>query len=1052
MSHFIDKGDTKVETEEQAKSSAVDCFIQVENDEIPGLKTESKNSKPPLGKVRYSTIEKRERNEGERAKWSSDEDIYEKFASKKLQKNPVAKKTRERCTITPKKRKANSQEIPSKRKKYEKDAKDNTIEDNDIAGYLCERREQFNLKIQTSENGSLRTPPRYSEVEFSDDESLEKLEERPQFPPTIETSRSYEDIELPESAGVIPASIAQYLRDYQIRGVEFLHELFVYQKGGILGDDMGLGKTVQVIAFLTAAYGKTGDQRDNKRMRKMRRNPENLWYPRTMVICPGSLMENWKQEFARWGWWHVDIFHGSSKPAVHQAALSGRLEVVITTYTTYKMSKNELNIIDWDCVIADECHLFKERTSEITKAMNDVNSLCRIGLTGTAIQNKYEELWTLLNWANPGKIGSFSTWVKSISGPLRIGQSHDATYYQLKRARSTAEKLVNNFLPRFFLRRVKSLIADQLPKKTDRIVFCPLTKTQKTAYGKFLESNIAKTIIKSSEPCNCNSGKKAGWCCHEFLPDTDIKWQVMTFPIIVTLRKLSNHLALTIPSSEDSSEQQKRALKFLQQLAPDDWSTLYASRDSLRHQANTEFCGKWKVLKGLLKYWHENGDKVLIFSNSVKLLRMLEYFFRNTHYNFSNLTGSIAYEDRQKTVNNFNSSPHEFVFLISTRAGGVGLNITSANKVVIFDPSWNPSYDLQAQDRAYRIGQTRDVEVYRLVSAGTIEEIIYARQIYKQQQANIGYNASTERRYFKGVQNDKGRKGEIFGLQNLLKFHADNIILRGIVNQTNIAEAKRGFDILDVNIDDLGTDANDPIKMDADADDDGAMSCLEALLAEEGENPELAKNTKPKIDAIQAILASAGVAYTSENSEIVGSSRVEAELSRRAQETGNDMHYSEVMPFSETQASPGNRRYVFKPPQDVMLRQFCCMAKEFGYASAQEFALVVESWTQNQRTEFLGRFYLRRKEILAQRGDDKEKTINLRPNDIDREILVERKDKEGKTIIQLLDDTNHETNEDAGDEIQAEKEDEERKTIIQVLDDTEYEINDETDDDDDDEL
>jgi hypothetical protein len=109
---------------------------------------------------------------------------------------------------------------------------------------------------------------------------------------------------------------------------------------------------------------------------------------------------------------------------------------------------------------------------------------------------------------------------------------------------------------------------------------------------------------------------------------------------------------------------------------------------------------------------------------------------------------------------------------------GVGLNITSANKVVIFDPNWNPSYDLQAQDRAYRIGQVRDVEVYRLVSAGTIEEIVYARQIYKQQQANIGYTASTERRYFKGVQGASQMKGEIFGLANLLTFHGDD----GMVN------------------------------------------------------------------------------------------------------------------------------------------------------------------------------------------------------------------------------------------------------------------------------
>src|SRR5947208_16523103 len=113
---------------------------------------------------------------------------------------------------------------------------------------------------------------------------------------------------LPYSLGVLPAPIAQWLRDYQVDGVAFLHELFVYQKGGILGDDMGLGKTIQVIAFLTAAYGKTGDERDGKRMRKMRRNGSKAWYPRTLIICPGVLIQNWRSELERSGWWHVEVY------------------------------------------------------------------------------------------------------------------------------------------------------------------------------------------------------------------------------------------------------------------------------------------------------------------------------------------------------------------------------------------------------------------------------------------------------------------------------------------------------------------------------------------------------------------------------------------------------------------------------------------------------------------------------------------------------------------------------------------------------------------------
>ncbi|KAE8448069.1 hypothetical protein EG329_009834 [Mollisiaceae sp. DMI_Dod_QoI] len=961
--------------------------------------------------------DKGKRKAEEADSWSSqEENVYEKFKNRKAVK-------RKKLAATKKKLKEKAKEVVASRKsaksngessKEKKERMWGDVEDyaelmeDEVPEYIHERRRAFDREYQTLHENGLKLPPRYDDIEFSDDERLAELEERPDFPQSVELSRPYKDIKLPHSAGVIPASIAQYLRDYQVDGVGFLHELFVYQKGGILGDDMGLGKTVQVAAFLTAAFGKTGDERDGKRMRKMRRSPRKPWYPRVLIICPGSLIQNWKNELDRWGWWHAEKYHDiKDRDSILQTASSGRLEVVITTYQTYRNQKEQLNRVPWDCVVADECHMLKERTSATTQAMNEVNALCRIGLTGTAIQNKYEELWTLLNWTNPGRFGPLSTWVSSISEPLRMGQSHDATYYQLKRARQTAKKLVQNLLPQFFLRRMKSLIAHQLPKKTDRVVFCPLTDIQREAYERFLESEVVEIVKESTEMCDCNSGKKRGWCCYATLPDSGTKWQAMVFPLIATLQKLSNHLALLIPSTTDPSDKQQRDLEFLQQMIPNRWEELYNNRDSLFNLSNPEFCGKWKILKKLLKFWHENGDKVLIFSHSVKLLRMLEHLFQNTSYNVSFLSGSMPNEDRQTTVDDFNSDPNQFVFLISTKAGGVGLNITSANKVVIFDPNWNPSYDLQAQDRAYRIGQQRDVEVYRLVSAGTVEEIVYARQIYKQQQANIGYNASTERRYFKGVQNAKDQKGEIFGLDNLLTFHGDDIVLRDIVNKTNVAEAKRGVDILEFDMDDAVNDEDNPLKVDDDDKGDGAMSQLAALITEGDENSKK-KKSRPKTDAIAAILASAGVEYTHENSEVVGSSKVEAELSRRAEEAGNDVEYGEERLFAESQTGAadlgeGRAKYVFQPPEEVMMRQFCTMAKTFGFSSATEFAFVVEGWTQKQRTDCLERFYMKRRERLAVLNGDTdmgERVYDKAPDIVDTDGL----DKMDTTVDQTMDE------------------------------------------------
>jgi DNA excision repair protein ERCC-6-like 2 len=358
-----------------------------------------------------SESSKGKRKAGEKIEWSADEDddVYKKFknrASIKRKKIAQTKKNMKKRAnaVVGKKAKGLVEKSTAKNEKVWGDDSEYELMEDSLPDYLQTRRKKFERDRDRLKAAGLRLPPEYNDVEFSDDDRLAELEERPNFSDNVTPSRKYDDIHLPHSLGVIPAPIAQYLRDYQVDGVAFLHELFVYQKGGVLGDDMGLGKTVQVAAFLAAAFGKTGDERDAKRMRKMRRAKNSPWYPKALVVCPGSLIENWKQELNRWGWWHVDSFHGDSKEAVLSAAMSGRLEIVITTYQTYKMYRSKLNLIEWDCVVADECHQLKERTSETTKAMNEVNSLCRIGLTGTAIQNKYEELWTLLNWTNPGRV------------------------------------------------------------------------------------------------------------------------------------------------------------------------------------------------------------------------------------------------------------------------------------------------------------------------------------------------------------------------------------------------------------------------------------------------------------------------------------------------------------------------------------------------------------------------------------------------------------------------------------------------------------------------
>ncbi|KAJ0296578.1 hypothetical protein COL5a_003007 [Colletotrichum fioriniae] len=979
---------------------------------------------------------------GEKEVWDADSDL-------ELPK-PKKQKGRRAVTGKEKKDKAQGKGRPSKKGDVVKINVTEEEDDLDVAeapDYLKERRKQFDQNRERLQEAGLLLPPDYSEVVFSEDDRPENLERRPHFDEStkIKPCRPYEDVELEYSAGIIPASIAQYLREYQIVGVRFLHRLFVYQRGGILGDDMGLGKTVQVATFLTAAFGKTADERDKKRLKKIR-DVSGRWYPTVLIICPGSIIENWKNELNRWGWWKVDVFHGAGKEDVLSAARAGRIEIMITTYSTYKNHKSLVNTVKWDAVVADECHQMKERSSEVTKAMNDVNALCRIGLTGTAIQNKYEELWTLLNWTNPGHFGTLSEWNTTITRPLTRGQSHDATLNQLRDARTTARKLVTNLLPGFFLRRMKTLIAHQLPKKSDRVVFCPLTDQQQEAYKNFISRPDVELLRTLSDPCECGSGNKQGWCCRKTLDD-GTGWQSIIFPCVTTLQKLSNHLTLLIPATgNEQDDKHKREMRTLQTCCPDTWKYLYKNRDAIMNLANPEFCGKWKVLKKLLKFWHDSGDKVLVFSHSVRLLRILQHLFHNTSYSVTYLDGSISYEDRQKAVDDFNSDPTQFVFLISTKAGGVGLNITSANKVVIVDPHWNPSYDLQAQDRAYRIGQVRDVDVFRLVSTGTIEEIVYARQIYKQQQANIGYTASSERRYFKGVQQDSERKGEIFGLENLFTYRENQLVIRDIVNKTNIAEAKAGTGIAmtTVDMEKLAKEEGEElgkVKLEgaADASEDGDMGQLAAFLATKTGGEE-AKNQQAKSDAVQAILSAAGVEYTHENSEVIGTSKIEEQLSRKAEMAassdiegdGDSALFADSQVFDAQAQNLKGFSYVYNPPEDAMRRQFCSMAREFGFATATEFALVVGSWTQAQRRNCLEAFYkIREGKLLA------EETVKAEEAAVRDEVKAEVKD-EPRTKVKIgvkkenltIDDSSTET-EDEDEDVKKE-DDAERKPTVKV--------------------
>ena len=580
------------------------------------------------------------------------------------------------------------------------------------------------------------------------------------------------------ATGVVHSSFNAKLRPYQRDGVRFLWDRVGRGAGGILCDDMGLGKTVQVVALLSALYHKTGDAAaDRRQIVEMKLGERRV--EAALIVCPGSVLCNWEAELERWGQFCSLRYHKQARDATLAQARTGRVEVVLTTYDTVREHGEALGSVTWRLVVADECHKIKEAASGVTRAMKALAVGARVGLTGTALQNKYEELWCLLDWANPGCLGSLDHFRAEFSLPMVRGFRQDADAAELAAARTKQTKL-NELKQTWLIRRTKAgEIAAQLPRKTDQVVFCGLSVSQREVFSHLLSLPRTKLMLASFEPCPCGKRPRraAHQCCRRGAwQDKETKLQTALLQFMQIFLKVANHAALILPESTSSAAQARLGEEICEAVM-DKFPEL--KDQNFLNLSNPTYSGKMEVLDSLLAVLEAEEAKVLLFSHSTKLLNIIEMYAQSKGYSHCRLDGGTKVDARQQMVDDFNRDPSMFLFLISTRAGGLGLNITGANTVIIFDPNWNPSHDLQAEDRAYRLGQTRDVKVFRLISAGCIEEVVYLRQLYKQQLAANTVDGSTAKRFFKAVHGDKKRQGELFGIRNLLRV-TSNINRSGI--------------------------------------------------------------------------------------------------------------------------------------------------------------------------------------------------------------------------------------------------------------------------------
>ncbi|XP_071859810.1 ATP-dependent helicase brm-like [Bombus fervidus] len=469
------------------------------------------------------------------------------------------------------------------------------------------------------------------------------------------------------------------LKEYQIKGLEWLVSLFNNNLNGILADEMGLGKTIQTIALVTYL------------MEKKKVNGPFL------IIVPLSTLSNWVLEFEKWAPSVVVVSYKGSpanRRAIQSQMRATKFNVLLTTYEYVIKDKAVLAKLQWKYMIIDEGHRMKNHHCKLTQVLN-THYLAphRLLLTGTPLQNKLPELWALLNFLLPSIFKSCSTFEQWFNAPFattgeKVELNEEETILIIRR--------LHKVLRPFLLRRLKKEVESQLPDKVEYIIKCEMSGLQKVLY-KHMQSKGVLLTDGSEKGKQGKGGAKA-------LMNT-----------IVQLRKLCNH-----PFMFQAIEE-----KYCEHVGTQG-SGIVTGPDLYRAS------GKFELLDRILPKLKVTNHRVLLFCQMTQLMTIMEDYLNWRGFKYLRLDGATKAEDRGGLLKKFNDPGSEyFLFLLSTRAGGLGLNLQAADTVIIFDSDWNPHQDLQAQDRAHRIGQKNEVRVIRLMTVNSVEERILAAAKYK---------------------------------------------------------------------------------------------------------------------------------------------------------------------------------------------------------------------------------------------------------------------------------------------------------------------------------
>ncbi|CAG2216528.1 RAD54B [Mytilus edulis] len=489
---------------------------------------------------------------------------------------------------------------------------------------------------------------------------------------------------LPVIDVVVDPYLSTHLRPHQREGVTFLYECVMGYRdyggqGAILADDMGLGKTLQCISLLWTLY-KQGPYGGKAVVKQ------------ALIITPGSLVKNWNQEFKKWlGTERLSVYCVSSEKRVEDFVNTSIYPVLIISYEMFVRVYDIVKQINFDLVICDEGHRLKNTAIKTTSLIMSLPARRRVILTGTPIQNDLQEFFSIVEFCNPGVLGSSGAFRRVYEGHIVASRQPEATPAEIELGEERGSEL-SRLTKLFLLRRTQEINNKYLPPKCEIVVFCRPTPLQLKLYSHLLSSRMIRS---------CLIGKMAG---------------APHLICIGALKKLCNHPSLLFLKAQEADEcgddlDQDSVYSGLSSLYPDNF---------LPDNNDPEHSSKLK-------------EKIVLVSNHTKTLDILQNFCEACNFEYCRLDGQTPTAKRQDIVSQFNSSySKHFVFLLSSKAGGVGLNLIGASRLVLYDIDWNPANDLQAMARVWRDGQMKKVYIYRLLSTGTIEEKIYQRQISKQ--------------------------------------------------------------------------------------------------------------------------------------------------------------------------------------------------------------------------------------------------------------------------------------------------------------------------------